>query len=123
MKKISKFFSMLAFAAVALLSSCSDDNDPKPAPSLDFVAGTGYTTSDVTLAPGSTLKVKWVANKGDKDMKTFAITKDGAYLADYAPNGAGSNPYNLTGSNQNTYQGEITTTVSTDLGTSDTYTF
>jgi hypothetical protein len=123
MKKISKFFSMLAFAAVALLSSCSDEDDPKPAPSLDFVAGAGYTTGDVTLEPGSTLKVKWVANKGDKDMDLFSIKVNNGYLADYAPDGANSNPYSLKGSNQNTYQGEVSTTVSSNVGTTETYTF
>ncbi|WP_156140427.1 hypothetical protein [Sporocytophaga myxococcoides] len=123
MKKFSKFFSMMALAAVALLSSCSNEDDPKPAPSLDFVAGTGYTTGDVTLAPGSTLKVKWVANKGDKDMDKFQVTINNAYLVDYAPDGAGSNPYSLKGSNQNTYQGEISTVVSSNVGNVETYTF
>ncbi|MBO9698701.1 MAG: hypothetical protein J7604_00760 [Sporocytophaga sp.] len=116
MKKISKFFSMLAFAAVALLSSCSDDDDPKPAPSLEFIAGPGLTTGDVTLAPGSTLNVKWVANKGDKDMETFTVTREGLILPDYAPDGANSNPFTLKGSNQNTYQDQLTTTVPTNPG-------
>lgn len=123
MKKISKFFSMLALAAVAVLSSCTKDDDVKPAPSLDFVAGTGYTTGDVTLAPGSTLKVKWVANKGDKDMDKFQVTINNAFLVDYAPDGAGSNPFTLKGSNQNTYQGEISTVVSSNVGNVETYTF
>jgi len=62
MKKFSRFFSMLAIAAVALLSSCSDDNDPKPAPTISAYVGSSNSGNTGNFEAGTNVSITVVVN-------------------------------------------------------------
>lgn len=75
MKSI-KFLAVFALFITAIsLSSCEKDEGKLP--DISFKTGAGYTSSDVTAAPGDTLLIGINAAKTeDKDvLKTFNITQ------------------------------------------------
>lgn len=88
-------------AVAAFISSCKPDEPGLP-PTLSFLDG--YSDNQtVNVAPGNSITVKWVANKGDAGMNTFAVVKDGANFAGY---NSGS-PKTLAGTQRDSYQDSI----------------
>ena len=81
MKQVSYLLTAVIFTGIIWLSSCTKKSDPEPVdmtPSISFVAGTGYVSSDVTLKINSTFKVGIVAasNSNSKSPLTkFSITR------------------------------------------------
>ncbi len=79
MKKISLLmFSVLA-CGLLFLSSCSSDSSTPQAqlPSIQFVGGTGYTSGDVTVATGASLKIGIIAlsnSTSNAKLVNFTIT-------------------------------------------------
>lgn len=58
MKKLSFFFALLIMASLPFFTSCSkDDTTTDVKPSITFTGGTGFTSSDVTLEIGESIKV------------------------------------------------------------------
>jgi hypothetical protein len=60
MKKVTFFMFSLLIAGMTFISSCSSDDNSNPSdlsPTLTFIGGTGYTSSDVTLTAGTPFKV------------------------------------------------------------------
>jgi len=77
-----KFYSMLiATAAVTFLASCGteDTDDPKPDPAVNLKTTAGYTSSNVTVTPDSTLKAGVIINH-DRRIKNvkFQVTISGS---------------------------------------------
>ncbi|MCB0804530.1 MAG: hypothetical protein KDC05_01955 [Bacteroidales bacterium] len=65
MKKLSYLLGLLVFAGV-IFTSCSDDDDDEPQnlkPTVTFQTGTGYTSSDVEIMAGDSIKIGVVANE------------------------------------------------------------
>ena len=78
MKKFrSLYFAMMAIASLSFLTSCGDDEDVNPLPTLDIAAGTGLTSSDVEVTAGEPLTIKVIAksNANGRNLKTFRITR------------------------------------------------
>jgi hypothetical protein len=71
------------FAAMAvLLSSCGDDDVDPVGPTLTFLTGQdGLVSADATISLGESFKVKVNGSKGDKDLATLTIKKDGATIS------------------------------------------
>lgn len=78
--------SMLAIAGVLFLSSCGDDEeDPIPsvnAPTVNLVAETGFITGDITATPGESFSIRVTVAKGDANLATYSVIRDGQALAD-----------------------------------------
>jgi hypothetical protein len=60
MKYLFSILSALFLSGIILLTSCSKSSDPEPdqSPSISFVPGTGFVSSDVTLKVNSLFKVR-----------------------------------------------------------------
>lgn len=58
MKKAMKTLMMLAMASMVAFTSCKKDDDSttKPKPTVTFKGGNDYVSSDVTKAPGTSIK-------------------------------------------------------------------
>lgn len=60
MKKMAYLFAFLMLASVTVFTSCNkDDDDDEPAnlkPSISFKGGNGYTSGDVTIETGESIK-------------------------------------------------------------------
>lgn len=79
MKKL--FFITLTLAAITVLfSSCKKDetNDI----SISLAGDAGYTSTDATVTPGETVKIKWTATSSI-DMEFVSITKDDIAINDW----------------------------------------
>ncbi len=109
MKKLSLLFTMGLVASSLFLSSCGDDEDDViPNPTIDFIAGNGFETADFTTTPGAQFTVVILAQKADKNLKEFNISRDGANLTGY--------PEQLTGGGRETLRDTITITVPLVVG-------
>ncbi len=71
MKKLSILFASLLLASVTFLTSCTEDTIP---PTINFLGGTGYTSTDVTINAGSDIKVGITATAGSAKLTGFEIT-------------------------------------------------
>ena len=78
MKKSKLFIGVLFVALLGLVFTACEDED-KLGPSITF-AGGNYVDEDVTVAPGATIAFSWTAQKGDANMKTITIDRDGVAL-------------------------------------------
>lgn len=74
MKKISLVFVILLMATVPFITSCGTDEEGTP-PSLMFNAAPGYTTSDVTVAANTPLKVGIIAGSTSAKLTNMKITQ------------------------------------------------
>ncbi|MBL7903420.1 MAG: hypothetical protein JNL22_00220 [Bacteroidales bacterium] len=64
MKKWSFLFAAFLMSAVVFVSSCTDEGEETdPGPSLTLKGGTGYTSDDVTIEIGNSIKVGVVGGK------------------------------------------------------------
>lgn len=103
MKRLSLLSIVAFFTLSAILFTSCDDTGTNPsnanAPILDLVAGDGYVSTDVTVEPGTTVKLKINAIKGDNPIKTVRFEEDGALVSDFATrlkiNGAGASSSNI----------------------------
>lgn len=82
-KLINSMLSMLAIAGVLFLSSCGDDeDDPAPnGPVVGLIATDSSISGDATLTVGSSFGVLVSASKGDRNMDTWSILRDGIALS------------------------------------------
>lgn len=86
MKKLLYLFSLLAIASVVIFFGCKKDVEPVP-PSIALV--TPGITGDATMDPGELFMVITSSTKGDKNLSSFTITKDGVNLSGYPVNISG----------------------------------
>jgi hypothetical protein len=105
-------------SAIAVISSCEKDEGKKP--TISFKTGVGFTSSDVTLAGGSQLKIGIDAAKTeDKDvLKKFNISKSvngGASVTVFEAD--------LTGAEGDAYSHDYTEVLGNIGGEVGTYTF
>jgi hypothetical protein len=59
MRQLSFFFTAVIFSGLAIMTSCSKNSstpEVDQTPSISFTTGTGYVSSDATLAVNSTFK-------------------------------------------------------------------
>lgn len=93
MKKLKfKFLAIIALVSIGLISGCNKENLP---PELSFFAGGDLVSGDTKVTPDSTFSVKWDAQKGNNDLESFTITKDGVDLSGY--------PVSLSGDQKDRY--------------------
>ncbi len=86
MKKLMNYMlSMLAIAGMLFLSSCGDDEeDPAPkGATISFIASDSSISDDATLTVGIEFGIIVSAQKGDRNMDKWSITRDGIALAAY----------------------------------------
>jgi len=137
MKKFSFITSLGVIAFLVFFTSCETTNE---GPSISFLGGE-YIDADATVAPGSVLKFKWIANKGSSNLSSFTIERDGIALSGYpdesisndnyqdsvtleAPLNLGEYVYQLivTDKNDLTASGKFTITVEQTAGPINTWT-
>ena len=70
MKKNILIVATLMLALITTFSSCKKDSTP---PTIQFTAGSGYTSSDVTVPVSSTIKVGITAKSGSSKLTDFKI--------------------------------------------------
>jgi hypothetical protein len=109
--KIHLTFLSVCFAVLIVLSSC----DPHVPPAIEFKTGADYTSSDVTVAKGASIKVGVVGTKKEDDMKTFNIS----YAYDGATTTTTKETFTLTGSEAKNYDKDYTFTVRSQAGVED----
>ncbi|MEA5111403.1 hypothetical protein SDC9_31707 [bioreactor metagenome] len=63
MKKWNYLFAALLMSVAVVFTSCSDDEETDPGPSLTIKGGAGYTSDDVTVQVGSSIKIGVVGTK------------------------------------------------------------
>lgn len=98
------------FLIFALAISCNKDNSP---PELTLKSGTGYTSGDISLPPGSTFLVRMQMTKGADDLS--ALYTEVAYDNASAPRLVSRN---YIGPNDRThFEKDITVTTRLNPGT------
>ncbi|MCP4521462.1 MAG: hypothetical protein GY827_07190 [Cytophagales bacterium] len=138
MKKFSYLFlSLFAFMALTL-SSCTETDVEPVGPKINFLTDNGATdlvSSDATVEPGSSFKVQLNGTKGDEDLTTLTIKKDGVTISfdliDTIYNEINKDvldvtngQYELDGDEQDGFTFTITlSTLAADEGKSTPYTF
>ena len=110
MKSSIVLFLVLLNSAV-ILSSC----DPHVPPSIEFKTGGNYTSSDVTVAAGSSITVGIIAKKKEDDMKRYNIS----YAFDGAKATQSKESFTLSGAEEKNYEKDYTFTVRNQAGTED----
>jgi hypothetical protein len=104
---------LIISALVILLFSC----DPHIPPHIEFKTGTGYTSADATVTPGSSITIGIKATKKEDDMKTFNIS----YAYDGATSTTTQETFQLSGSEQQNYEKDYTFEVRNEAGVEDWY--
>ena len=114
MKKMkSLFLSIIILSIMVLVSSC----DPHKPPRLVFKTDAGYTSSDASVAKGSTVRVGIIADKVEDDMKRYNIS----YAFDGATTTTTKESFNLAGSEENHYEKDYEFQVRNQSGTETWY--
>jgi hypothetical protein len=80
MKKLSFLFAVLLMASVPFFTSCGTDGETDP-PTLMLNAGTGYTSTDVSVPVNTELKVGVITAKGSAKLTNLKITQSGESTA------------------------------------------
>jgi hypothetical protein len=111
MKKISLVLLSAAVAVSGFFSSCTKDDE---AAEFNFTGGTGYISTDATVAPDSVMMFGWTITS-PTNMKYFTITKEGVALAAW-------DKKEISSSSENTYVASTSITAPSNTG-SYTYEF
>lgn len=69
MKRFSILFAVV-ITAMAFFASCTKDTTP---PTINFLGGAGYTSSDATIDAGSDVKIGITAQSGTAKLSSFVI--------------------------------------------------
>jgi hypothetical protein len=72
MKKWNYLLSMFLIAGTVFVTSCSKDEDDPP--TLDLKGTSGYTSNDVTISAGETIRVGVIAAAGTEKLSSFNLT-------------------------------------------------
>ncbi|MBN1132001.1 MAG: hypothetical protein JXR52_02785 [Bacteroidales bacterium] len=80
MKKLNVFLALILLGFAGIFFSC--ETEEALGPTLEFFGGE-YIDENVTVEPGADLKFSWLATKGDANLKSFSITRDGVTLDGY----------------------------------------
>jgi hypothetical protein len=107
----TKILSILFIVALASFSSC-ELFDPHKPPSISFKTGTDYTSEDVTVAKGTTIKVGVIGNKEEDNMKTYNIS----YSYDAATTTTTKETFTLSGSEEQHYEKDYDITTRNESG-------
>jgi hypothetical protein len=125
MKKLSFLTALILMAFVGFFSGCTDTTD-KVGPTLEFFGG-NYIDEDVTVEPGGVLAFSWLATKGDGNLTSFSIERDGVTLAGYPDTDIPNDSYQGTVEleaplNEMAYVYEFIVTDNNDLTASQSFT-
>lgn len=120
MKKTSLLYSLLFVAAVGFMASCGKDDEPAAPPSISFLNSTG----NATVAVGDSVKVDFVVNKGDANLKEIEVRSNNNTVHKESMSGgnfqgsvylhalsSGSNEYLFIAKDRDDVEGKITFTV------------
>jgi hypothetical protein len=107
----TKILSILFIVALVSFSSC-ELFDPHKPPSISFKTGTDYTSEDVTVAKGTTIKVGVIGNKEEDNMKTYNIS----YSYDAATTTTTKETFTLSGSEEQHYEKDYDITTRSESG-------
>jgi hypothetical protein len=107
----TKILSILFIVALVSFSSC-ELFDPHKPPSISFKTGTDYTSEDVTVAKGTTIKVGVIGNKEEDNMKTYNIS----YSYDAATTTTTKETFTLSGSEEQHYEKDYDITTRNESG-------
>ena len=112
MKSMMTTIKTLAFVSAFcfMISGCEKD-EHKP-PSMTLKTGNGYTSTDVTATKGQSIKVGITATKVEDDMLTYNVS----YAYDGASTTNTLQTFNLTGSEQQNYDKDVTFTTRNQAG-------
>lgn len=90
-----KSLALFVFAGL-FLASCSQEEEP---PTLNFIAGSDFVTTDSEVESGDTFTVSITATAGSSEMENLNVTRDGSPLSGY--------PVSLSGGEQDNYSAEL----------------
>ncbi len=113
---MQRFFNVktlfILLIGATFLTSCGVDENPIPTPtatppSVSLLTETGYISTDATIAAGESILVKIDASKGENQMNTLLIQRDGVDidLSEISYNGApaAANPTLLFGDDKDAF--------------------
>jgi len=75
MKKTTLFIGAILFSATMFLVSCTKDETKDQPPTINFIAGTDYISSDATLALNEAFKVKIYAEENSESKSNITALK------------------------------------------------
>jgi hypothetical protein len=125
MRKFRFLAVALLGASSLFLTSCEDDDTTSLGPTLIMEElGSGKSSGEISVTPGTTLTFTWDSRKGDRDLNTFAITMSGTNTVSPVPvsNRGNEFPYTITNANDETYVDTLTVNAGSNLGKTS-YTF
>lgn len=125
MKKLSFLTALILMSFIGFFSGCEDTTE-KVGPSLQFFGG-DYIDDDFTAEPGGVLAFSWLATKGDANLISFSIERDGVTLAGYPDEDIPNDNYQATvqleaPQNEGAYVYEFIVTDNNDLTASESFT-
>lgn len=113
MNNLKSLFTNLIFFSVLTLFVIGCEKDPHVPPDISLKTGAGYTSDDATLSTGTDVTVGVTAVKKEDDMLTYNIS----YAYDGAATTTTYQTFNLTGTEQQNYEKDVTFTTRTQAGT------
>ncbi len=124
MRKFRFLAVALLGASSMFLTSCEDDGTTSLGPTLNMEElGSGKSSGEITVTPGSTLTFTWDSRKGDRDLNTFAISMIGSNVAtNPVSNGGNSFPYTISNANDEKYIDTLVVSAGPNMGKT-VYTF
>jgi hypothetical protein len=125
MKKLSFLTVLILMAFIGFFSGCENTTE-KVGPTLEFFGG-NYIDENVTVEPGGVLAFSWLATKGDGNLASFTIERDGVTLAGYPDEDIPNDNYQATvqleaPQNEGAYVYKFTVTDKNDLTASKSFT-
>lgn len=111
MKHVKAILLVLGFSLFII--SCKKEKDEHVPPNVSLKTSTGYTSADATVAQGATIKVGFVAEKTEDELKTFNVS----HAFDGASTTITDQTFTLENDEEDHYEKDYTFTTRAQAGT------
>lgn len=81
MKNLKLLFGVAIVVMAGFFASCEEEDGQELGPTLEFFSQ--GITDDIAVNAGETMKWYWQAKKGDNNLESFTVTKDGVDLSGF----------------------------------------
>ncbi len=118
MRKFRFLAVALLGASSMFLTSCEEDPTTSLGPTLIMEElGSGKSSGEITVTPGTTLSFMWDSRKGDRDLNTFAVSMSGTNVVTPIVTEQGNTlPYTLSNADDEKYIDTLTVNAGSNLG-------
>ena len=73
--KTIQIMTVIMLAGMLAMQSCKKEDDERTPPSIKFVTGAGYVSSDLTLSTDTSVVVGITVTKTEDELRTFNVSR------------------------------------------------